>query len=260
MNADLLGKGYTIYLDNWFSSPDLYLQLHGRRTNVVGTARQNRHDMPKDLRTLKLKKGEVISRSCDKGLLALVWRDKKDVRMLSTAHTAEMVDSGKRNRKGDAVIKPKCVIDYNRGMKGVDLADQLASSHRSVRKSIKWYKKVFLYLLDVTLVNSFLLYKQLGGSETFNSFRLMLAKEILEMRTPNLPDYRNRVRQARLPSSGRLSGKHFPAQIPITGSRAVMYKRCYVCLRNRVRKTTKIMCDKCEIPLCAIPCFKIYHS
>merc|ERR1712243_171560 len=110
------------------------------------------------------------------------------------------------------------------------------------------------YLLDVTLVNSVLMYKQLGGSETYNSFRLMLAKEILEMHVPNLPVYRNRSRQARLPTSGRLSSRHFPAEIPNTGSRAVMYKRCYVCLRNRVRKTTKIMCDKCEIPLCAIPC------
>ena len=134
LNEDLLGKGYTIFLDNWFSSPFLFQELHSKRTNVVGTVRKNRKNMPKDLRNLKLKKGEVDFRSSDNGLLALVWKDKKDVRMLSTMHTASMEDTGKHDRKGNPITKPMCVIEYNNGMKGVDLADQLASSHRSVEK------------------------------------------------------------------------------------------------------------------------------
>ena len=57
--------------------------------------------MPKDLHNLKLKKGEVDFRSSNNGLLALVWKDKKDVRMLSTMHTASMEDTGKHDRKGN---------------------------------------------------------------------------------------------------------------------------------------------------------------
>ena len=84
LNADLLGKGYTIYLDNWFSSPDLYLKLHGQKTNVVGTVRKNRQDMPEELSSVQLERGDVGHRSTDKGLLALVWKHKKYVRMLPT--------------------------------------------------------------------------------------------------------------------------------------------------------------------------------
>lgn len=39
--------------------------------------------------------------------------------------------------------KPVCVIDYNSNMGGVDRVDMLLSSIESVRKTIKWYKKVF---------------------------------------------------------------------------------------------------------------------
>ena len=89
-----------------------------------------------------------------------------------------MEDTGKHDRKGNPITKPMCVIEYNKGMKGVDLADQLASSHRSVRKSIKWYKKLFFYMLDVCLVNSYIVHKELGGTEQYLSFRLTLVKEI----------------------------------------------------------------------------------
>ena len=234
LDADLLGKGYTIFLDNWFSSPFLFQELHSKRTNIVGTVRKNRKNMPMNLRNLKLKKGEVDFRSSENGLLALVWKDKKDIRMLhvSIMHTASMEDTGKHDRKGNPIRKPMCVIEYNEGMKGVDLADQLhasshihvASSHRSVRKSIKLYKKLFFYLLDVCLVNSYLVHKELGGTEQFLNFRLALVKEIFESQFPSLPTYRTRGRPYRLPGQNRLFGRHSTVELPPTEKRAKTYK------------------------------------
>ena len=49
-------------------------------------------------------------------------------------------------------MKSECVLSYNRLMGDVDHSDQLATNHRSARKSIKWYKKLFFYLYS-TLVN-----------------------------------------------------------------------------------------------------------
>ncbi|XP_038064772.1 piggyBac transposable element-derived protein 4-like [Patiria miniata] len=71
-HQDLLGKGYTVFLDNWFSSPSLFRELHSHKTNVVATVRKSRKDMPKDLCDLQLRKGEVAYHSSDNGLLALV--------------------------------------------------------------------------------------------------------------------------------------------------------------------------------------------
>ena len=120
--------------------------------------------------------------------------------------------------------------------------------------------KTVLFLLDVVLVNTFLVHKEIAGTDTLLSFRQLLVKEILELRAQNLPVYRSRGRPSRLPGPRRLIGRHFPVEITPTSTRAKKYKRCDVCSRNALRKETKFMCDICEVPLCAAPCFKIYHT
>ena len=48
LSENVLGQGYTIYLDNWYSSPNLFLCLLRQQTHAVGTVRLNRKDMPKN--------------------------------------------------------------------------------------------------------------------------------------------------------------------------------------------------------------------
>lgn len=42
--------------------------------------------MPKQLATAKLKRSNVISRSCN-GILVAKWKDKRDIYVMSTKHT-----------------------------------------------------------------------------------------------------------------------------------------------------------------------------
>ena len=51
----------------------------------------------------------------------------------------------------DSWKKPKCVIDCNTRMYGVDTADQYVV----IRKTVTWPKKVFFYLLHRCLLNSY---------------------------------------------------------------------------------------------------------
>lgn len=254
LNEHLLGKGYNVHLDNWFSSPALFLALHRQKTNVVGTVRLNRKDMPKDLK-LSLKKGEIDYRSTSSGLLALVWKDKKVVKMLSTRHTAEMSQIEKR---GEIVTKPNCVLSYNLGMGGVDLSDQMATSHSCVRKTIKWYKKVFCYLFDLCLVNAFIVSKVFGYRKRYLDFRVALIKEVCNNRAPDA--YGPQGRPSALPGPARLSGRHFPAIIPPSGRRPKLYRRCVLCTKRGQRKETNYECEQCNVSLCAAPCFAIYHT
>ena len=60
---------------------------------MCGTIRLSRKRMPIDFSRIKLKRGEIAFRSCSEGILALKWQDKKEVKMLSTMHTAVMVDT-----------------------------------------------------------------------------------------------------------------------------------------------------------------------
>ena len=96
------------------------------------------------LKAMKLKKGDVVFRSCDEGLIAIIWKDTNDVRILSTMHTSGMKDTGKNERNGDPRLKPQCVQTYNSGMGGVDASDQMAATYRFVQKYVKWYQEALL--------------------------------------------------------------------------------------------------------------------
>ena len=63
-------------------------------------------------------------------------------------------------RRGTAVNKPAVVNSYNHNMNGVDVADQLTVFYSFVRKTRKWWRKLFFYLMEVSVVNNYLLYRQ----------------------------------------------------------------------------------------------------
>jgi len=44
-------------------------------------------------------------------------------------------------------------------MSGIDRADQMVKYYSSPRKQSRWYKKVLFHLLDITVRNTFFIYK-----------------------------------------------------------------------------------------------------
>lgn len=77
--------------------------------------------MPQELVKKKIAKGETVAFYHDK-VLAMKWKDKKDVMMLSTLHTNDMVDVQCQNK---VVKKPTIIRDqYNKNMGAVDIVDQ----------------------------------------------------------------------------------------------------------------------------------------
>ncbi|XP_066596503.1 piggyBac transposable element-derived protein 4-like [Prorops nasuta] len=184
--SNLLEKGHCLYIDNWYSSPDLYNKLYKLKTNVCGTVRKNRKHMPKALESKKLKRGEAAILQC-KNISAIKWKDKKDVNMLSTMHNVQFSDSGKQNYKTkENVIKPTVVLGYNKNMGGVDGGDQLLSKFHTMRRYHKVYKKEFFYCLDMILLNSYIVYKTIYKDRTFHVFKQKLAEEILEKNIPKI--------------------------------------------------------------------------
>jgi hypothetical protein len=43
-----LDKGHTVFVDNWYTSPSLFISLTERQTNAVGTVSMTRKNMPED--------------------------------------------------------------------------------------------------------------------------------------------------------------------------------------------------------------------
>ncbi|KAJ8968439.1 hypothetical protein NQ314_002298 [Rhamnusium bicolor] len=89
--TDYLGKGHTVYLDNFYTSVPLAEALFKEKTGCVGTLRENRRENLKDVVKKKNKKGEVVWKK--KGpVLVTNWRDKRNVRMISTKHKHKMIE------------------------------------------------------------------------------------------------------------------------------------------------------------------------
>jgi hypothetical protein len=116
------GKGYHLYQDNYYNSVRLADEVLRKSIRLCGTIRGN-HGLPKDMvqEAKILKKSEVTFRR-KQDVLVVSHHDKRLVYMISILHTAVVVDDISRSA-GVAKKKPKCIVDYNTHMHGVDTAD-----------------------------------------------------------------------------------------------------------------------------------------
>ncbi len=155
--AKYLDKGHILYTDNWYTSPTLATYLHEKNTGSCGTVKTNRKNMPKFQPT---KKGECHPFEFGP-LLAIKWTDKRDVHMITTIHTGAMKDSGKYNHRTNEIkYKPDAVIDYNINMRLVDKSDMMITTIDTNRRTVKWYKKIFFHLQDISIYNAYIMFKK----------------------------------------------------------------------------------------------------
>ena len=112
------------------------------------------------------------------------WMDNKVVTVMSTTSQPSATGSVLRRQKDGTRVSvpcPESIITYNRYMGGVDRGDQLRGYYNCKVKSRKFCKYIY-FLLDVSITNAFILYKNFRSSPTFNNikkFRLQLARELI---------------------------------------------------------------------------------
>lgn len=264
---DLLSKGYCLTTDNFYSSPELADILLLHQTDMYGTVRLSRKDLPpkmrkQELKKLKMKPGDIVGYQRGK-LTVMAWKDKKIVSLLSTLHTTKMVDVEQRL---GVKKRPESVIAYNDTMGGVDRVDQHLASYSTPRKrGKKYYKKIFLHLLDLALWNSFVIYTKQGGQLSSLEYRLKLVEKIME--TYHTDNMRQRAgRPSNTPNPLRLTERHFPEYIPPTEKKMNPTRQCAMCSRVRdargkkIRRESRYYCPDCNVPLCVTPCFRVYHT
>ena len=225
----LLNQGRTLYVDNFYTSYELAISMLENKTHLVGTLRANKKHMPKEVLLAKLKKGEMVCQEDQNGIVIVKWKDTRDVRLLSTKHAPEMVpvnlpkiqtqsfasqdqataaaatadmqpqpstsrtepttmDRKRKSRK--VTSKPLVVLAYNKGKAGIDLSDQMASYATTLRKGIKWYRKLAIeLLLGTAVVNAWVLYKHASKTKMkVRVFRENLAAELLNVKGQPQPE------------------------------------------------------------------------
>ena len=140
----LLDKGHRVYMDNYYTSPELFKELYFRETYACGTVRMNRKGMlsttlkhvnVKPLESAFLRNGPLL---CIKWKGVKSKTKKKPVTVLSTIHDANVLLTTKKDSHGNRIPKPEIVYEYTNNMSDVDLSDQYMAFHMNLRKSMKW--------------------------------------------------------------------------------------------------------------------------
>ena len=212
-----LEKGHVLYTDNWCTSPLLCNFLYEHNTGSCGTVRMHRKFMAPFKTQPGTPRGTVqLMKSGN--LLAVRWHDKRDVNMLTTVHEGKMIDTGKENYMTyQRIMKPDVVQDYTVHMRSVDQSDMQIGSIECLRKSLQWNRKVFLHLMDVSLLNAHNLYRlhqQPGGRSNFRTFYMEVIQGLLQMfGTRSILSVRMRFGRERLKYAKCIS-EHHPSYLP----------------------------------------------
>lgn len=93
----LEGKGFNLFVDNWYSSPQLFQDLAEVGISACGTVHAKRKGLPSNIMNLKakdiksMKRGQSVFRQ--KGCLtACTWKDNKHVHMLTNSLQEEFTE------------------------------------------------------------------------------------------------------------------------------------------------------------------------
>ena len=84
-------------------------------------------------------------------MLAMKYRGAKDkttgkpkiVHVILTKHSARMVNTSNVDGQGNIDRKPEAIVYYDTNMGGVDRMDQQLYGSQVLRKTYKWYQKIF---------------------------------------------------------------------------------------------------------------------
>ena len=170
----LEGDYYRIYMDRFYTSPQLLADLKELKIAACGTIMANRLFLSQENISMiqNLISKEMKYFRSPSSLTLCCWKDNKTVLILSNFHNPEEIEKERRKRKSDrkddeteennhleTVSMPKVVDDYNLYMRGVDKFGQLSTYYPPEIRTHRWYIKVFLHLLEIVIINSYTLYK-----------------------------------------------------------------------------------------------------
>ena len=258
---DLLDKGRHVVTDNWYTSLRLGEYLLTRGTTMTGVVRADRGP-PKSLAKEKLQKHQ--STFARKGnSLVVKYQDKKEVNVLTTLYTADLVD------KTTFYYKPLHVERYNALMGSVDKTDQLLEPYAYDKKSLAWFKKLGIHFIFRSLLNSFLAFRNTTPDykRDFMNFIIDVCGELGAHHSPGAMDiYKKDLELIRRPLRSAATKKVKKEELLhcfIPFPQKKKQKPCRVCSNTfGLRKDTIYHCPGCpgEPGLCCNSHYMAYHG
>ncbi|DBA01834.1 TPA: LOW QUALITY PROTEIN: hypothetical protein N0F65_002950 [Lagenidium giganteum] len=262
---------HVVVTDRFYTSVQQALQLLHRDVYLAGTIMTNRICFPKSVVKVKKKKEKDRVRGVAKiavakafpCMIALAWI------YLGTGGGRTPVIISRRVRGGAKLPLrcPSCLVDYQRWMGGVNVHDRPRLQRYSFQlacRGKKYYKTIFLGLLDVALVNAFIVYREYNRMQglpaaersTFlNQLHQPLiqvtAEDFATMADDFMPPKPSRKRpQTSIPGPCMVECPDI--YVAPDGRRKRLQRACKVCSLlsskggDEKRKTKKDFCDACS--------------
>lgn len=276
-------NNYQIYFDNYYTSIPLLVELDKLGMRCVGTIRKDRIPNNKLPNMEKKERGACEERCASfesTSLCVVSWKDNKVVTLASTFTGIQPIQTTTRyDRKKNRRVTINCpniIKEYNKHMGGVDLIDSFIGRHKITMKSKKWYMRIFFHLIDITVVNSWILYRKvckLNGEvpKTLPDYRIELAESLCRCDSSISLNSSSRNQQLLDQKIKKCSASPIPPRdvrtdlvqhFPIYNDKKTN-KSQNRCKNGSCKYFTDLKCMKCNVFLCLNKnrnCFLEFHT
>jgi len=250
---NLSGKKHILATDGLYTSEKL---LTEDSFYFIGSIRYNRIKTQHSEITKPLKNGEYqyyYKKINGKYILLTKYMDNKLIlivsNFLNSSNTLNRFRWDKKEMKFVKKKYPEVIKTYSNLMKGVDIGNQLISYYELRHKTYKWWKRILFHLIDISIVNSFIIYKKVRDDKTITQkqFRLDIIRAI-SYKYGIIPIFKPLVKTKTM---------HLIKRAEKRGS-------CTHCSKTKnfitARTPTSLyICPDCNVHLC-VECFEIYHK
>lgn len=301
---------HIIYFDNYYTSIPLMVYLRSIGIYALGTIRSNRIPsckLPLEAELKNEPRGystEYVANASGIDVNVVLWKDTKCVRLASTYvgikpflrtnpnyHPQKAARYDRKEKTFVEIDCPQIIREYNSHMGGVDLMDGLMGRYHIEIKSQDVMKRLFYHMIDMTIVNAYILSRRIRTEKMNDSSNASAGEE----KPLPLPVFRGDLAKSLMtfgqkkvgrPSSrGADSRSNSPIQLPSSinlpsGSKAIHLrsdlrydgidhmsewlprdgkKKCKHCKKSETQHT----CAKCKVHLCntfAKNCYAEYHK
>ena len=142
--------------------------------------------------------------------------------------------------------------------------DQSLSYYQITRKTYRWHKKFTLYLLQISMLNAFILYKARNPEGACKSLLQFMDRAIKGWTRPVRGAIPARIALEAPPGVHHVPVHHPP--IAGGGAREHASRSCWMCKEGKNdeevkrRRSSVFWCAACQVTLCRGVCFRRYHS
>ena len=250
----ILFKGY-----NYFTSIPLLEHLKNVGVCACGTIKANRKFLPTYLKQDKTMQRGYFDYRVANDIVFYKWMDNKPVTVVSDFHGTDTAKVSRRLRDGSRkkFDCPLAVKEYNMCMGGVNLAELRCAANGRSPKSLKWWQHIFFWLLDRTLANSFVVFKQLTHENvTMLIYQRHAVQSLITLAKPpklGCPVSNTTSSDSQSVPKKRKSNYSVNKSVCLENLEChwVIYVsergRCEVCSQNKVKSRSHSKCSTCGV-------------